>query len=229
MKNFFRRLKYYAFGFGIGLIFVFVFFKNRGCSWLPSNRVKNTLLDRVIVIPETDLLNLEKENITIEDLKEILNDGVVSFNESSKHQNPKIYVIEKEINNTKYNKFYFTLPEESFISELRIEKPISNSTKKFGKLLFFPNDENLIFVDSSSFINCQQEKLGLLNPKDILKILKKNGRINFSKSHLNTNPKPEHTLEITLDNNKKVNLNTIWYKNKLNITELNSEVKLDCQ
>lgn len=229
MENFFRRLKYYAFGFGIGLIFVFVFFKNRGCSWLPSNRVKNTLLDRVIVIPESDLLALEKENIKIEDLKDILNDGDVSFNESTKHQNPKVYLIEKELNNSKYKKFYFTLPEESFISELRIEKPTSNSKNGFGKLLFFPNDENLIFVDSSSVINCQQEKLGLLNPKDILKLIKKNGRIDFSKSHLNTTPKPEHTLEITLKNNNKVNLSTIWYKNKLNVTELKSETKLDCE
>lgn len=229
MENFFRRLKYYAFGFGIGLIFVFIFFKNRGCSWLPSNRVKNTLLDRVIVIPESDLLALKKENIKIEDLKDILNNGVVSFNESSKHQNPKVYLIEKELNNSKYNKFYFTLPEESFISELRIEKPTSNSTNEFGKLLFFPNDDNLIFVDSSSILNCQQEKLRLLNPKDILKLLKKNGRINFSKSHLNITPKPDHTLEITLDNNKKVNLSTIWYKNKINVTELKPETKLDCE
>ncbi len=229
MENFIRRLKYYAFGFGIGLIFVFVFFKNRGCSWLPSNRVKNTLLDRVIVIPETDLAELTKNNINIDDLKAILNDGDVSFSESSKNQNPKVYLIEKEINKSKYNKFYFTLPEESFISELRIEHPKTNSTNGFGKLLFFPNDENLIYVDSSKVLNCQQEKLGLINPVTILENLRKNGKIDFSKSYLNISPKPEHQLVFSTKKHKNITCKAIWYKDKIDINEFISDYTLDCK
>jgi hypothetical protein len=228
MENFFRRLKYYAVGFGIGLLFVFVFFKNRGCSWLPSNRVKNTILDRVIVIPENELEELAKNNIKIDDLRDILNDGDVEFSESSKNQNPKVYLIEKQVNKSKYKKFYFTLPEESFISELRIHQPKSNSTKGFGKLLFFPNDKNLIYIDSSKVLNCQQEKLGLINPQTILEKLKTNGLIDFSKSYLMVTPKPEHYLTFSTANKINVGCKTIWYKDKIEITEFNADKELDC-
>ena len=84
MESFVRRLKYYGIGFGIGLIFVFVFFQNRGCSWLPSNRVKNSFLDRVIVVPVDQMDYLKSKGITEKDLVQVLNDGEVNFSESKK-------------------------------------------------------------------------------------------------------------------------------------------------
>ena len=45
MGKFLRRLKFYAVGLGIGTIFTFMIFGNRGCSWLPDNRVKNMIAD----------------------------------------------------------------------------------------------------------------------------------------------------------------------------------------
>ena len=58
MTTFWKRLRYYGIGFGIGCIFVFFFFQNRACTWLPDNRIKNSILDRTIVIQEdeSDLL-----------------------------------------------------------------------------------------------------------------------------------------------------------------------------
>ena len=53
--TFLRRLVYYLIGFGIGLIMVIFFFQNRGCSWLPENKVKETIL-RKIIISEKHLL-----------------------------------------------------------------------------------------------------------------------------------------------------------------------------
>ena len=99
MDSIFRRLKYYGIGFGVGLVFVVFFFQNRGCSWLPGNRVKNSILERVLVLPETEALQMKKFGLTKTDLTLILNDGEVLFEESKKEGNPKVYVVEKEINN----------------------------------------------------------------------------------------------------------------------------------
>jgi hypothetical protein len=62
MESLWRRLKYYGIGFGIGLVFVIFFFQNRGCSWLPSNRVKNSILDRLVVASDETLEILKKKN-----------------------------------------------------------------------------------------------------------------------------------------------------------------------
>lgn len=233
MESIYRRLKYYGIGFGIGLIFVLFFFQNRGCSWLPDNRVKNSILDRVLVLPDTEIDQLEKFGLTRKDLTMILNDGEVLFEESKKEGNPKVYVIEKEIPSKGKMKFFFSLPKESFISEIHFSKKNAvkqkNTTIGFGELIYFPADENLIFPDTTASITCQQDKLGLINSKDILKLLKKSGQIDFSKSHLKSNPKPEHYLVFTDKEGRTVGCNVIWYKNKLNIISIDSSFKNECK
>jgi len=59
MNTFLRRLKYYGIGFGIGLLFVFFIFKQKGCSWTPGNRVKEAVLNRIIVADSLDLAFLK--------------------------------------------------------------------------------------------------------------------------------------------------------------------------
>ena len=54
MKTFLKRLKYYGLGFGIGTVFLFFFFENRGCSWMPSNRVKSNVIERLLVTSKSD-------------------------------------------------------------------------------------------------------------------------------------------------------------------------------
>lgn len=229
MDSIFKRLKYYGVGFGIGLIFVAFFFQNRGCSWLPDNRVKNSILDRVIVLPDSEVDLLNKYNLTRKDLKLVLNDGEVVFNESKKEGNPKVYVVEKEIGQKGKMKFYFTLPKESFISEIHFSKQnTQNTTSGMGELLSFPMDDNLVFPDSSKLVTCQQDFLKLVNPRDILKALKKSGKINFSNSNLKASPKPEHEILFKDKNGKLISCNMIWYKNKLNITRFNISDNNNC-
>jgi hypothetical protein len=205
-----RRLKYYGFGFGIGLIFVFLFFQNRGCSWLPGNRVKNTILDRSIVIPDIEK-GIDKATIL-----ELLNDGDVNFKKSKKEGNPKVYLIEKGDKS-----LCFTLPTESFISEVRSPKQdiskIENSTKGFGKFIFFPNDNELVFVDTTYVLNCQKLEIGLGDSRMIFKRLKETGKIDFSKSNFNLKPKPEHFLIFEDKKGREIGVKTDWYKNKINI------------
>lgn len=220
MTNFWRRLKYYGIGFGLGLIFVFFFFQNRGCSWTPSNRVKNAILDRVLVISEETRAEMKKKNLTDDFLVNVLNDGSVNFSESDKSGDSKVYLIEKE-----GKRFLFTLPAESFISEVLIGENVKGVATKnvgLGEMIHFPNDEDLVYVDSNSVLTCQQDALGLVDPREILKAIKSTGKIDFAETRLNERPKPEHRLNFEYKG-KGISAKVIWYKNKLNVVALEFE------
>jgi hypothetical protein len=234
MESFWRRLKYYGVGFGIGLLFVFIFFQNRGCSWLPENRVKNSILERVLVIPESEALLMTEGKLTKQDVINVLNDGDVNFEKSTKKGDLKGYLIEKEFDNKGKYSFYFTLPTESFISEVHIFKgaptsKIKNTKVGYGRIIHFPKDDDLVFVDTSGFVSCQQEALGLINPLDIYKLIKKNGRIDFSKTDFTLRPKPQQYIVITDKQNRKIGFKSIWYKNKINITSFDIPFENDCK
>lgn len=226
MQKFTKRLKYYGIGFGFGLIFVIFFFQNRGCSWLPSNRVKNSILDRVLVISDETSEQMKKSSVTNEELIQVLNDGDILFNESDKSDENKNYIIEKG-----GLKYVFTLPSESFISEVFIdvsEENYKTSTTGMGHLIHFPLDSNLVYVDTNKIVGCQQEALNLISPKDILKLIKESGTINFDKSDLSVRPKAEHILEF-MKGDLKIEAKVIWYKNKLNVTSFTYEGSEECE
>lgn len=225
MDSFKRRLKYYGIGFGFGLLFVFFFFQNRGCSWLPSNRVKNAILDRIIVVSDETATILEEHHLTDQDLINVLNDGDVLFQESDKNHESKVYLIEKE-----GMKFAFSLPYEGYISEAFVDVKTANlpSTKTGkGSMIYFPNDDYLIYPDSTKLVTCQQEKLGLIEPKKILALLKESGKINFEKSALAVRPKPLQYIEFEY-NGEIVGAKSIWYKNKVNITSFEASGLEEC-
>lgn len=225
MSTFVRRLKYYGIGFGMGLVFIFFFFQNRGCSWLPSNRVKNAILDRLIVISDSTDLVLKEKGLDINDIINALNEGDVEFDESDKDNESKMYIIEQD-----EVKYAFTLPYESFISEVQIrdkKEQIKASKSGYGKILHYPNDEYLVYPDSTRLVTCQQEVLGLIEPKKILQLIKKTGRFDFQKSNLKQRPKPEHYITFKSEN-EIIGAKVIWYKNKLNVTSFESEKTENC-
>ena len=128
MKNFSRRLKYYGIGFGLGLVFVLFFFQNRGCSWLPENRVKNAVLTRVIVVPEQQEAALNAQGIDTKEIIQYLVDGDVDFGDSEKSDPDKRYKITLD----DHPDLYFTLPGESYISAVYIE-PNAEVKTRTGK------------------------------------------------------------------------------------------------
>jgi hypothetical protein len=226
MESWMKRLKFYGIGFGIGLVFVFFFFQNRGCSWLPGNRVKNSILDRCMIVSDETAAELKLRGLGKDDLIQVLNDGDVLFSESDKNDDDKVYVIEKD-----GKKYMFTLPYESFVSEVILGKSaykVKTSTEGFGEIWRFPADSSLIFPDSTDLMTCQQDKLGLINPKDILKLLKKSGKIDFSKTDLTIKPKPEHYLTFIKDD-KEIGAHMIWYKNKLHIKSFEIPFEVNCE
>jgi hypothetical protein len=232
MESFVRRLKYYGIGFGIGLVFVLFFFQNRGCSWLPANRVKNSILERVLVMPDIQKDYMLSQGIKKEDIISVLNDGDVNFDASLKKANPQVYLIEKEMDNGKNLKVYFTLPKESFISEVHLSESrsskVKNSKLGFGKIMRLPIDKHMVYVDSSKVVTCQQEKLALLNTVDIYHLWKKDAKVDFSKSALSRSPKPEHYIIFKDKKGREIGSKSIWYKTKINISSFELPFETDC-
>jgi hypothetical protein len=227
MTTFLRRLKYYGIGFGVGMIFVFFFFQNRGCSWLPDNRVKNSILDRVLVMSSDEMFHFHKAMINNEDIIALLNDGDVDFKKSKTEGEMKIYFIKND-----KHEAYFTLPNESFISEVRrTDVPVNkikSTIKGKGQFLRFPNDNDLVYVDSMPKLGCQLQQIGMINQKLILKSLKMNGLIDFEKTNLSLSPKPEHYLLFNDVNKQQIGANVIWYKNKLTIQRFDLPFESNC-
>jgi len=213
-STFIRRLKYYGIGLGIGLIFVFIFFQNRGCSWLPGNRVKNTILERMMVVSDETAAAFEEKGLTKEDAIAALNDGDVEFGESDKNNDSKVYVIE-------YNghKFLYTLPYESFLTEVKLggdAMDTETSQEGFGTIWRYPVDKDLVYLDSSSVLKCQLDQLQLKDAKAVFSKMKKTGKIDFARTNLEGRPKPEHFILFQLDS-LEVAAKTIWYKDKLEV------------
>ncbi|MCH2225123.1 MAG: hypothetical protein MK066_10175 [Crocinitomicaceae bacterium] len=225
-SGFLRRLKYYGIGFGLGIVFVFFFFQNRGCSWLPGNRVKNSVLDRLIVVSEKTSIAMQEKGIDEKVLIEVLNDGDVIFGESDKNADSKVYKLEKDGVN-----YCFTLPYESFISELFLTDDafsVKRTTDGIGEIVHFPVDSTLVYVDSTKMLRCQQDELELGNPVELFKLIKESGKIDFSKSNFEVRPKPQHYIFFEKENDT-IGTEMIWYKNKLNITSFYVPFTTECK
>ncbi len=232
MESFLRRLKYYGIGFSIGLVFVFIFFQNRGCSWLPSNRVKNAFLDRVVVVSEEQYEIFKNKGITDDDITQVLNDGSVNFSQSDTEGEWKVYKLSKELEGKGVVDFFFSLPNESFVSEVFLSSKnvtdVKNSTKGFGRIIHYPNDDHMLFLDSSTIINCKLKELGFKDVDALFKVVKKEGKLDFSKTNFAEKPKAIQYISIFENQNQKFGLKTIWYKNKINVVAIDTDSTSQC-
>lgn len=232
MKDFFRRLKFYGIGFGIGIVFVVFFFQNRGCTWFPSNRVKNTLLGRVLVVEENTLASLKSKGMTNSDLVQFLNEGDVDFGASKKAGNPQVYKLNLEVKGVD-RELWFALPKNSFVAEILVPsgsiQKATTSTKGKGEMIHFPNVANIVYLDTNKRLTCQQEKTGLIAPMQVMKLLKQSGKINFEKSHLKVSPLAEQFIEFKHQTAGIIGSNTTWYQEHIRISNFETEKDLECQ
>lgn len=221
MEGFFKRLKYYGTGLLIGLIFVTFFMRGRGCSWLPENRLKTSLFERIIVLSEENQKKLSDLNLSEKELVKALIDGDVKFTKSKKNNSFKVYYFDCKTESGKLFSCKATMPQESFISEIifsnKDAKKIKNTKIGFGKPIYFPKSKDFIYVDTTNLLLCQQEKLNLMNVNKLFERIKKTGSIDFEKSRLNRSPKPEHWISFRGNNNDLISTQSIWYKEKIKI------------
>lgn len=233
MDNFFRRLKYYGIGFGIGLIFVVFFFGNRGCAWYPENRVKNTIFNRILVVSDTEMVKLKNLGLTKKDLVLAINEGDVDFKKSKKNNHFKVYRFTCETKSGRNFNCNVTLNEDSFISEVQFGDKsafkVKNTKEGLGNFIYFPKEKDFVFMDTTDLILCQQEAIKLVNENKLFNQIRKTGKLNFEKSNLSIQPKPEHLIQFRDKKNRLIEANAIWYKEKIEINRFVLPFKVDCE
>lgn len=228
MDNFLKRLKYYGIGFGIGTIFVVFFFKNRGCAWFPENRVKNMIFSKVLVISDKESENMKKLHLSKKELLAALDQGDVAFTESQKSKETKAYKFDCQTASNKTFSCYLTLNENSFVSEIQFSpknaQRVSPSSEGFGKVIRYPKNKDLIFVDTTDLLICQQKELGFKDANALFYYVRKNGVIDFEKSKANAEPRPEFVIHT-----KKFDAKGIWFMEKIKIVSFETAKKTSCQ
>ena len=229
MKDFFRRLKYYGLGFGIGTIMVMALFDNKGCSWFPSNRVKDNLFNRLIVINQSALSELKEQGFTETRFLTTIQQGSVDFGKSKKQGLDKVYRIDYETSKGKKEHCFMTMGDESFMTEIIFSKkkagdisPSHAEEELPGKILFFPKNEFLFYMDSSSVLSEKMKSVGINNDKQLNSILRKNAQFSFSQSFLLQHPKPIQCLQFKTAKSAKevVYVKCIWFKDKIKVYDL---------
>lgn len=220
MENFLRRLKLYGIGFGIGLVCVFFFFRNRGCAWLPENRVKSTILERVIVVHADEIKAFRALALNEKKLSELIQNADVAFSESKKQGEPKAYKLVGELPNGKSIDFILTLPERSVVCELKLKsakiKQVKNSIEGRGFPVLFPKNKGLFYLGLDKEILTNLRIKGITKSEQLLKIIRMHGFIDFEKSSF-SGEKPNCCWVINHPQHK-FSLATFWYKEKIEIT-----------
>ncbi len=234
MKSIWKRFQYYGIGFLIGMIFVGFFFQNRGCAWMPSNRVKNTFLDKVIVLPDSEKEKFERQRISTDEIIGFLNDGDVVFRESVKQPAvfPKAYVLERKLRGKKH-RVQFSLYEDSYITPVHYleegeEAQVYESLKGEGSFIRLPRDSALVFIENSNYVRCKAQGLKDRSQEAIVTALKNSGRIHFDRSNLML-PKAEHRIYFEQVPQDTVEAKTIWFESRITFKDFYWKEPLDCE
>jgi len=226
MSAFWRRLKYFLGGFIPGCIIVILFFQNRGCSWLPDNRVRGAILEKIIVVDLKQQQLLNKAGITKKGIKAFVEGCEVDFKKSDVKKDTKVYLIS---NNGR--SMYVLLPKNSFIAELK--SVTDNKAKKLtsngkGELWKTPSNPDFVYIKTDGELNCKQNEIGLRTNKAFYNRLRKSGKFDFSLSEFN-GIENVHYFTITDSKSRgEVGVESVWYKEKMDVRKLILPFESDC-
>lgn len=140
MQNtFLRRLFYYLIGVGIGLLFVFFVFGNRGCSWLPQNKVKETINHKILISTS--------KKVSSKNFKQTFEVSEVNFEKSNKNSDFKTYLFETPQTDGKSSSFYVSFSSDSYCAIVHDDQnqPQLLKTDTFLKIINLPEDKYSLF------------------------------------------------------------------------------------
>jgi len=231
MKGFWKRLRFYIIGFLIGTVFVSILFKDRGCSWTPANRVKNSIQDKIIVFPENQIQSLDQLGLNKDNIYKFLVQADVDFSNSLKDEFPKVYILEE--NDSINRRLQFSLYEDSYITIAHVlgtnEEPKRyEQLDGWGTMVRLPKDSALVFIDKSNYTQCKSSGLASSEPKDIVDAMKTTGRVDFSKSDLMLT-KAVQQIQFIQNDSIEVNAKTIWYESRITFKDFDWNYDLGCE
>ncbi|MDA7803115.1 hypothetical protein N8987_00880 [Crocinitomix sp.] len=234
LKN---RLKYYLVGLSIGMIFVYFMFGNRGCAWLPGNRVKNMVGEKEIIAGDSILATMECLDLNNDDIYELLkSDGNVEFTLSITDTYPKIYHIKGEKDDATYWAKFALYDQEDLSEVIAIERAdkkacditVSNETKSTIPL---PHADVIAILESQEFrilteAECQLAAYGISMEK--IKEFHKTARIEIRNSAPRLSPNPYYYLEGQIEGHT-YHVKYIVGENRTRIAKIIGDSKTDCE
>ncbi|PWH86940.1 hypothetical protein [Brumimicrobium oceani] len=231
MQGIWKRLRYYLIGFLIGTIFVSILFKDRGCSWTPTNRVKNSIQDKIIVFPENQIQSLNQLGLNKDNIYRFLVNADVDFSNSLKDKFPKVYIVEN--NDSIHQRLQFSLYEDSYITVVhplkKEEKPKRyEHLEGWGEMIRLPKDSSLVFIDKSNYTQCKARGLATKDQQEITNAMKATGRVDFSKSDLMLT-KAVQQIQFIQNDTLEVNAKTIWFESRITFKDFDWDYKLECE
>jgi hypothetical protein len=179
------------------------------------------------------MVKLKDLGLTKKDLILAINEGDVDFKKSKKNNHFKVYRFTCETKSGKTFNCNVTLNEDSFISEVQFGDKsafkVKNTKEGLGSFIYFPKEKDFVFMDTTDLILCQQEAIKLVNENKLFNQIRKTGKLNFEKSNLSIQPKPEHWIQFRDKKNRLIEANAIWYKEKIEINRFVLPFKVDCK
>lgn len=204
-------------------------FDNKGCSWFPSNRVKDNLFNRMIVVNASAFDQMKEQGFTKSAFLKTVQEGDVDFGKSKKQGLDKVYRIDYKTPKGKKEHCFMTMGDESFMTEIIFSRkkanqisPTNTDAELPGQILFMPKNEFLFYMDSSSVLTEKMKSIGIKDDKELNRLIRKNGQFNFACSYLLQHPKPVHCLEFRTNKlpKEKIQIKCIWYKEKIKVYDL---------
>lgn len=233
MDGFWKRFRYYLIGLSMGTLLVFSMLGNRKCTWLPQNRVKKTILHKVIVFPDDQQAALDELNINRSNIYNFFIKGTIDFGQSLKKQGhyPKVYIYKP--NDTIPKRVQFSIYEDSYLTVVHVleddDKPTQyEQLEGFGTIVGLPRDSSLVFIENSNLAQCKAKKLASKDLLEITQDIKKTGRVNFSKSDLMA-LKATQQIHFTQNDTLEVEATTIWFESRILIKDFIWDEKLPCE
>lgn len=236
MDKFKNRIRYFAVGLLFGTILVYFMFGNRGCAWLPENRVKNMVGEKEIIVGDSVLEVMECWGITNDDIYALLKDeGEVEFSLSKTEGVPKIYYIESE----KDAKLYwakFALYEEKELAEVTEvfydngQQCSSTVSNKYSSTLPLPHNDVVAILESNEFriledAECEMEFYHI-KKEDLLKF-HHTASVDIRQSNPRKSPNPEYVMRGEL-NGENFGVRYIIGDNRTRIDSIFGAVPTDC-
>lgn len=213
MKSIWRRLMYYGIGLLFGLLFVILFFGNRGCSWLPENRIKASVFSQVLVLDTNTLIAGFSDSMYITSLV----DSKVNLGLSTRQGEPKAYYFANTRKGNTHRFYQVTFETDGVVGICKTisenEKALVHLGNNWYPIFHVPGDSNFI-----SFHEDVQKTVEYwnLNRQKIHQSLKSTGIAQTQHIDLDTDKRKIHKM--TFENNRKLYTITVrYFQNSLQI------------
>jgi hypothetical protein len=216
MKSIWRRLMYYGIGLMFGLLFVTLFFGNRGCSWLPENRIKSSVFSQVLVIDTNTMISNFTDSMYVVSLV----DAKVNLGLSIRQGEPKAYYFANTKKGHTPRFFQVTFETDGVVG---ICKTIQENQKAqihkgnyWYPIIHVPGDSNFI-----SFIDDMQDKIDFfkLNRQQIHNALKSTGLAETQNFDVDPDKRKIHRMSF-VHKGITYNINVRYFQNSLQILEI---------